>query len=86
VVWPAWANGPEGYAGGSIATSRTSHAGQVEGDDTDSKSYPGPPGCGLGVGLTTPPRKKHYCHETSKKKEEVKSHLGMYCQWKMRKV
>jgi len=59
VVWPAWANGPEGYAGGSRATRRASHAGQVEGDDPDSKGYPGPPGCRLGVGLTTPPRKKN---------------------------
>jgi hypothetical protein len=71
MVWPAWANDPGSCAGGSVATGRASHVGQVEGDDPDSKGYPGPPGWGLGVRLTTPPRKKHYCHEISKKKEEV---------------
>jgi hypothetical protein len=30
-----WSNDPESYAGGSIATCRTTHAGQVEGDDPD---------------------------------------------------
>ena len=57
MVRPAWANDPVRYAGGSVATSRAYHAGQVEGDDPDSKGYPGSPGCGLGVGLTTPRRK-----------------------------
>jgi hypothetical protein len=36
----------------------SSHARQVKGDDPDKKGYPGPPGWGLGVRLTTPPRKK----------------------------
>jgi hypothetical protein len=31
----AWWKDPESYAGGSIATGRVSHAGLVEGDDTD---------------------------------------------------
>jgi len=31
-----------------------SHARQVKGDDPYEKGYPGPPGWGLGVGLTTP--------------------------------
>jgi hypothetical protein len=31
----AWSNDPESYAGGSIATGRATHAGQVEGDDPD---------------------------------------------------
>jgi hypothetical protein len=48
-----WSNDPENYAG-----SRASHARQVKGDDPDPKGYPGPPGWGLGVRLTTPPRKK----------------------------
>jgi len=30
-----WSNDPESYAGGSVATNRVSHAGQVEGDDPD---------------------------------------------------
>jgi hypothetical protein len=30
--------------------------------------YPCPLGWGLGVGLTTPPHKKHYCHVTSKRR------------------
>lgn len=44
---------PETYAGGSV-----SHAGEVEGDDPDKMTHPGPPGWGLAVRLTTPPREK----------------------------
>ena len=40
------------------ATGRASHARQVKGDDSDKKGYPGPPGGGLGVRLTSPPHKK----------------------------
>jgi hypothetical protein len=35
------------------ATGRASHARQVKGDYPDKKGYPGPPGWGFGVGLTT---------------------------------
>ena len=35
-------------------TGRAPRARQVNGDDTDKKGYPGPPGWGFGVGLTTP--------------------------------
>jgi hypothetical protein len=42
----------------AYATGRASHARQVKGDDPDKKGYAGPPGWGLGVRLTTPPRKK----------------------------
>ena len=42
----------------AYATGRSSHARQVKGDDPDKKGYPGPPGWGLGVRLTTPPHKK----------------------------
>jgi hypothetical protein len=35
----------------AYATGRASHA---KGDDPDKKGYPGPPGWGFGVGLTTP--------------------------------
>jgi len=58
VVGLLWSNDPESYAGGSDATGMTSHARQVKGDDPDKKGYPGPPGWGLGVRLTTSPRKK----------------------------
>jgi hypothetical protein len=40
------------------ATSRVSHARQVKGDDPDKNGYPGPPGWGFGMGLTTPHSKK----------------------------
>ena len=42
----------------AYATGRASHARQVKGDDPDKKRYPGPPGWGFGVGLTTPHSKK----------------------------
>jgi hypothetical protein len=40
------------------ATGRATHAGQVEGDGPDKRRYPAPLGWGLGVRLTTSPRKK----------------------------
>jgi hypothetical protein len=42
----------------AYATGRASHARQVKGDEPDKKGYPGPPGWGLGVRLTTSPCKK----------------------------
>ena len=49
----------------AYATGRGSHAKQVKGDDPDKKVYPGPPVWGLGVGLTTPHKKKTtYCYES----------------------
>jgi len=54
----------------SYATGRASHARQVKGDDPDKKGYPGPPGWGFGVGLTTPPsKKKTYCYESRAKEK-----------------
>ena len=49
------------------ATGKVSHARQVKGDDPDKEGYPGPPGWGLDVRLTSPPHKKVYCYETSRK-------------------
>ena len=43
----------------AYATGRASHARQVKGDDPNKKGYPGPPGWGLGVRLTTSPCKKN---------------------------
>ena len=51
------------------ATGRASHARQVKGDDPDKKGYPGPPGWGFCVGLTTPPSKKTYCYESLAKEK-----------------
>ena len=65
-----WPNDPESYAGSSVATGRDSHARQVKGDDPDEKGYPGPPGWGLSVRLTTSPRKKN-CYETSKRQRKT---------------
>jgi hypothetical protein len=50
----------------AYATGRASHARQVKGDDPDKKEYPGSPGWGLGVRLTTSPCKKIYCYETTR--------------------
>jgi hypothetical protein len=55
VVGLVWSHDPKSYAGGSVCYS---HARQVKGDDPDKKGYPGPPGWGIGVGLTTPHSKK----------------------------
>jgi hypothetical protein len=64
VVGLAWSEDPESCDGGSTATGRGSHAGQVKGDDPDKKGY-----CvtcwGLGVDLTTLPCKTWICFETS---------------------
>jgi len=60
---------PESNAGGSVATGRASYARQVKGDNPDKKGYPGPPGWGFGVGLTTPYRKKNYCYESRAKEK-----------------
>jgi len=51
----------------AYATGRASHAIQVKGDDPNKKGYPGPPGWGLGVKLTTPLHKTKYCYKTSRK-------------------
>jgi hypothetical protein len=51
----------------AYATGRASHARQVKGDDPDKKGYPGPPGWGFDVGLTTPHSKKTYCYESRTK-------------------
>jgi hypothetical protein len=42
----------------AYATGRASHARQVKGDGPDKKGYPGTPGWGFGVKLTTPHSKK----------------------------
>jgi len=44
----------ESYAGGSVSTGRVSHAIEVKGGDLDKVGYPGSPGWGLGMGLTSP--------------------------------
>jgi hypothetical protein len=55
----------------AYATGRVSHARQIKSDDPDEKGYPGPPGWGLGVRLTTPPHKKNI---VSRPQEEAKAH------------
>ena len=54
-----WSNEPQSYAGGSIASGKASHPRKVKGDEPDNKGYPGSPGRGLGMGLTTQPHKKY---------------------------
>jgi hypothetical protein len=58
VVGLAWSNVPESYAGGCAAV-RSFNVRQIKGDDPDTKGYPGPPGWGLSVRLTTPSRETY---------------------------
>jgi hypothetical protein len=51
----------------AYATGRASHARQVKGDDPDKKGYPGPPGWGFVLGLTTPHSKKNFLLRKSNK-------------------
>jgi hypothetical protein len=51
VVLFAWPYDSENYAGGSIATGRVYHVGQVKGNDPDRKGYTGPHGWGVGRGV-----------------------------------
>jgi hypothetical protein len=52
----------------AIATVRASHARAVKGDDPDKKGYPGPPGWGCGVGITTPHNKSLLLRKLNKGK------------------
>jgi len=58
----------------AYATGRASHARQVKGEDPDKKGYPGPPGLGLGMRLTTSPCKKN---NVTKAQAEAKAHPGL---------
>jgi hypothetical protein len=60
----------------AYATGRVSHARQVKGDNPDKNGYPGPPGWGYGVGLTTPHSKKACCYE-SRTKEKLNGLMMM---------
>jgi hypothetical protein len=53
----------------AYATGRASHVRQVKDDDPYKKGYPGPPGWGFGVGLTTPHSKKLIITKVEKRKE-----------------
>jgi hypothetical protein len=69
VVGLVWSHDPKSYAGGSVWYWWASHARQVKGDDPDKKGYPGPPGLGFGVGLTTPHSKKLIVMEVEQTKK-----------------
>jgi len=58
----------------AYATGRASHARQVKGDDPDEKGYPGPPGWGLGMRLTTSLCNKNI---VTKPQAEAKAHPGL---------
>jgi hypothetical protein len=54
----ACSNDLESYAGGSVATGRVSQAGQAKSEVPEFERHPGPPGWGLGIGLTSQSRNK----------------------------
>jgi hypothetical protein len=60
VVGLVWLHDPKSYA---------ARARQVKGDDPDKKGYPGPPGWGFGMGLTTPHSKKLIVTKVEQKKK-----------------
>jgi hypothetical protein len=60
----------------AYATDRASHARQVKCDDPDKKGYPGPPGWGFGVGLTTPHSKKLLLRNSKKGRIEKMERVG----------
>ena len=64
VVGLPWSSDPESCAGDSDVTGMASCDRQVKGADPDKKGCPGPPGWGLGVGLTVSPHKTYICRET----------------------
>jgi hypothetical protein len=53
----------------AYVTGRASHARQVKEDDPDKNGYPGLPGWGFGVGLTTPHGKKLIVTKVEKRKK-----------------
>jgi len=75
VVELVWPNDPESYAGGSVTVGRASYARQVKGDDLNKKGYHDPPGCGLGVRLTTLPCQK-YLTKASECESSGYEHFG----------
>jgi hypothetical protein len=78
VVGLVWSHDPESYAGGTLATGRTSRARPVKGDNQDKKGFPSPPGRGLGVRLTTPPRKNIFTNPQKKTTEDAKASPWLY--------
>jgi hypothetical protein len=50
----------ESYTIGSLATGRTTHAGQDLSEILDQEGYPGPPGWGLCMGLPSLPCKNSF--------------------------
>ena len=61
----------------AYATGRGSHARQVKGDDPDKKGYPGPPGWGFCMGLTTPHSKKLIVTKVEKRKKLDRPRKGL---------
>jgi len=59
----------------ALATGRATLAGQVEGDGPVERVYPGPPGWGLGVRLTSSCKKKLIV--TKPYNKEAKAHPGL---------
>jgi hypothetical protein len=55
----------------AYVTGRASHVRQVKSDDPDKKGYPGPPGWGFGVGLTTPHSKKLIATKVTDRKKKM---------------
>jgi hypothetical protein len=65
-----------------VATGRISQAGQVKSEVPDEERHPGPPGWGLGIGLTSQSHKNKFVDKTIQLKFQPDGCLGGRKEWR----